>query len=110
MPSIFSEWNAPKARHPALLEAASKSRLMDKEPSDLWSPLPNQGWQPCTESLPLSIPYGKTRGYVQVFLEGGLNQQRMGICDAVAVAKVLNATLVVPQFDMNPVWQDSRYI
>jgi len=107
MPSIFSEWKAPKARHPALLEAASKSHLMDKEPSDLWSPLPNQGWQPCTESLPLSIPHGKTRGYVQVFLEGGLNQQRMGICDAVAVAKVLNATLVVPHFDMNPVWRDT---
>ncbi|CAK9186594.1 unnamed protein product [Ilex paraguariensis] len=45
--------------------------------------------------------------YIQVFLDGGLNQQRMGICDAVAVAKILNATLVIPHFEVNPVWQDS---
>lgn len=27
-----------------------------------------------------------------------------------AVAKILNATLVIPHFEVNPVWQDSRYI
>lgn len=51
----------------------------------------------------------KSLGYIQVFLDGGLNQQRMGICDAVAVAKILNATLVIPHFEVNLVWQDSRY-
>lgn len=49
----------------------------------------------------------KTKSYIQVFLDGGLNQQRMGICDAVAVAKILNATLVIPFLEINPVWQDS---
>ncbi|XP_038704245.1 O-fucosyltransferase 31-like isoform X2 [Tripterygium wilfordii] len=49
----------------------------------------------------------KSQGYIQVFLDGGLNQQRMGICDAVTVAKILNATLVIPHLEVNPVWRDS---
>lgn len=38
------------------------------------------------------------------------NSFSLKICDAVAVAKILNATLVVPHFEVNPVWQDSRYV
>lgn len=32
------------------------------------------------------------------------------ICDAVAVAKILNVTLVIPRLEVNPVWQDSRLL
>ncbi|KAI9125038.1 hypothetical protein K1719_003654 [Acacia pycnantha] len=45
---------------------------------------------------------------VALFLDGGLNRQRMGICDAVAVAKILNMILVIPYLEVNPVWRDSR--
>ncbi|KAG1342529.1 O-fucosyltransferase 31 [Cocos nucifera] len=80
----------------------------DEQNSELWAPLAHQGWRPCIESENnlVSLPT-KSTGYIQVFLDGGLNQQRMGICDAVAVAKILNATLVIPHLEVNPVWKDS---
>lgn len=34
----------------------------------------------------------------------------MQICDAVAVAGLLNATLVIPIFHLNSVWRDSRLL
>ncbi|CAI9116151.1 OLC1v1017227C1 [Oldenlandia corymbosa var. corymbosa] len=105
-PSLFSEWNAPEAMHLQLLNGALKRQTLDEE-SEIWSPLPNQGWKPCADSRTSHFLPKKSEGYIQVFLDGGLNQQRMGVCDAVAVAKILNATLVVPYFEVNPVWQDS---
>ncbi|OMO57601.1 GDP-fucose protein O-fucosyltransferase [Corchorus olitorius] len=106
-PSLFSEWNAPKPRHLPLLEVALHRKTSIKQQSDLWSPLPNQGWKPCIDSANIPLLPEKSQGYIQVFLDGGLNQQRMGICDAVAVAKILNATLIIPHLEVNPVWQDS---
>ncbi|PWA45616.1 O-fucosyltransferase family protein [Artemisia annua] len=106
-PILFSEWNAPSAKHLRLLDGALLQQISEKQNADIWSPLPDQGWKPCTDSATVpSIPE-KSRGYIQVFLDGGLNQQRMGICDAVAVAKILNATLVIPHLEVNPVWQDT---
>ncbi|MCH95250.1 DUF246 domain-containing protein, partial [Trifolium medium] len=48
----------------------------------------------------------KTNGYILVSANGGLNQQRVAICNAVAVASVLNATLVIPKFLYSNVWKD----
>jgi hypothetical protein len=106
-PSIFSEWNAPKPMHLRLLNSALQQQDSQGKQSDPWTPLPDEGWKPCLDcSNAPSLPTN-SQGYLQVFLDGGLNQQRMGICDAVAVAKILNATLVIPYFEVNLVWQDS---
>ncbi|PPS20143.1 hypothetical protein GOBAR_AA00435 [Gossypium barbadense] len=107
-PSTFSEWNVIKPRHLSLLRSALEGKSSNGEQSDLWTPLADQGWRPCLESVNTPSLPQNSEGYLQVFLDGGLNQQRMGICDAVAVAKILNATLVIPYLEVNPVWQDSR--
>ncbi|CAO2830351.1 unnamed protein product [Amaranthus hypochondriacus] len=105
-PIIVSESTSVKPRHSNLLKDALSSEPSNGEPSELWSPLPDQGWRPCGENARPAKPTNSS-GYLQVFLDGGLNQQRMGICDAVAVAKILNATLVIPLLEVNPVWKDS---
>jgi len=105
--SLYSELNPIKPRHSRLLRSAVQRETPTSQLSEIWTPLENQGWKPCDESINKPTLPEKSEGYIQVFLDGGLNQQRMGICDAVAVAKILNATLVIPYLELNPVWKDS---
>lgn len=46
-------------------------------------------------------------GYIMVSANGGINQQRVAVCNAVAVARLLNATLVLPHFLFSSVWKDT---
>ncbi|KAJ8629277.1 hypothetical protein MRB53_022600 [Persea americana] len=45
--------------------------------------------------------------YLVIATSGGLNQQRTGITDSVVVARILNASLVVPKLDQNSFWKDN---
>ncbi|XVF87312.1 hypothetical protein PTKIN_Ptkin18bG0110000 [Pterospermum kingtungense] len=65
-------------------------------------------WKPCADKkYPTSLGKPeKTNGYIVVSANGGLNQQRVAICNAVAVASLLNATLVLPRFLYSNVWKD----
>ncbi|VFQ85550.1 unnamed protein product [Cuscuta campestris] len=84
-------------------DGSNRSSNLDK----LWRPLPNRNYVPCVAPSSLYTPPRKSQGYLLVHTNGGLNQMRAGICDMVAVARIINATLVIPELDKRSFWLDS---
>ncbi|KAL1203587.1 O-fucosyltransferase 4 [Cardamine amara subsp. amara] len=62
-------------------------------------------WKPCVMKSTGVLP-DESNGYIFIEANGGLNQQRTSICNAVAVAGYLNATLVIPNFHYHSIWKD----
>ncbi|KAL9236591.1 hypothetical protein vseg_011240 [Gypsophila vaccaria] len=77
------------------------------EPKGLWEEpyALASNWKPCAEERDWEPSEGNN-GYIMVTANGGLNQQRVAVCNAVAVARLLNATLVLPKFMYSSVWRD----
>ncbi|CAI9087250.1 OLC1v1021277C1 [Oldenlandia corymbosa var. corymbosa] len=105
------EERKPIKMYDHLLHLASRS-IAEKEfeegASKFWEELYPQAslWKPCADK---KSPKGKTStssGLIIVSANGGLNQQRVAVCNAVAVASLLNATLVIPKFLYSNVWND----
>uniref|UniRef100_A0A804PCG7 O-fucosyltransferase family protein n=3 Tax=Zea mays TaxID=4577 RepID=A0A804PCG7_MAIZE len=67
-------------------------------------------WKPCAErqSHEVSdlVSENETSGFIFIHAEGGLNQQRIAICNAVAIAKIMNATLILPVLKQDQIWKD----
>ncbi|XP_061366303.1 protein ESMERALDA 1-like isoform X2 [Gastrolobium bilobum] len=73
--------------------------------STIWkSPYKGGRWKPCVNRSSEGLP--ESNGYIYVEANGGLNQQRTSVCNAVAVAGYLNATLVIPNFHYHSIWKD----
>ncbi|XP_050245621.1 O-fucosyltransferase 13 isoform X1 [Quercus robur] len=77
--------------------------------SDIWSVRRMVEWRPCKwwlqghlSALPL-----ENNGYIRVDCYGGLNQMRRDLCDGVGIARLLNATLVLPKFEVAAYWNES---
>ncbi|XP_072950566.1 O-fucosyltransferase 1-like [Typha angustifolia] len=73
----------------------------------LWKTADSSGWR--ASSAPRShwpSPPIESNGYLRVRCNGGLNQQRSAICNAVVAARIMNATLVLPELDTNSFWHD----
>nr|XP_051209396.1 protein PECTIC ARABINOGALACTAN SYNTHESIS-RELATED-like isoform X2 [Lolium perenne] len=67
-------------------------------------------WKPCAEQhsdeISDLVSENETSGYIFIHAEGGLNQQRIAICNAVAIAKIMNATLILPVLKQDQIWKD----
>ncbi|XP_012065505.1 O-fucosyltransferase 20 [Jatropha curcas] len=83
----------------------------DGEGSEFWKQPDGLGYKPC---LDFSAEYRRgsemivkdRRKYLLVVVSGGMNQQRNQIVDAVVIARILGAALVVPILQVNVIWGD----
>ncbi|KAL4574404.1 hypothetical protein LXL04_021233 [Taraxacum kok-saghyz] len=95
-------------RSPELYAKLRNEMDIDNATSDaistLWKRAKSTDWRPCISKSSGGLP--ESNGYIYIEANGGLNQQRTSICNAVAVAGFLNATLVIPNFHFHSIWRD----
>lgn len=80
-----------------------------RAPIDIWKSKASKVYYGCSSRnphFPRAVRQRASNGYLLIATSGGLNQQRTGIIDAVIVARILNATLVVPELDHSSFWKD----
>ncbi|EOX92512.1 hypothetical protein QUC31_003674 [Theobroma cacao] len=85
----------------------SQSQLLQVADEELWGAPSSHGLRPCVKPTSRYKAAQGSGHYLTVKSNGGLNQMRTGISDMVAVAHIMNATLVIPQLDKRSFWQDS---
>ncbi|KAI4294793.1 hypothetical protein MLD38_040884 [Melastoma candidum] len=77
---------------------------------EIWRLRRKVEWRPCNwwtqHHLAPPLPE-EINGYIQINCYGGLNQMRRDLCDGVGIARLLNATLVLPKFEAAAYWNES---
>ncbi|KAG6534590.1 hypothetical protein ZIOFF_008493 [Zingiber officinale] len=79
----------------------------DYDLAKLWKSSSNGNFLQCVAPSSSYLPPLHSRGFLLVHTNGGLNQMRAGISDMVAVARLIDATLVIPRLDKRSFWHDS---
>lgn len=97
----------------AVLTAFEVDGDRNKEEAEFWKQPDGLGYRPCLDFSEVYqrssevIARERTK-YLMVVVSGGLNQQRNQIVDAVVIARILGAALVVPILQVNVIWGDER--
>ncbi|XP_024517497.1 O-fucosyltransferase 39 isoform X1 [Selaginella moellendorffii] len=103
---LFSEYDPPRLQYRDLVESFRKEEGRLERPG-LWDRPSDNGWKRCPEDFDrFSLTTWDRSRYFQVLCGGGLFQLHICVCNAVAVARLLNATLVIPYFKHHPFWND----
>ncbi|KAJ4954312.1 hypothetical protein NE237_011095 [Protea cynaroides] len=100
------EWYSQRLSKHARL---SKLVGSDTAAINIWKSRSSNFYYGCSNRghhFPSAVRERASNGYLLIATSGGLNQQRTGITDAVVVARILNATLVVPALDHYSYWND----
>ncbi|KAK3133884.1 hypothetical protein QOZ80_6AG0542310 [Eleusine coracana subsp. coracana] len=112
--NIVKKEAAEQIMHGRLLQMATSAVTKNGSESQdfaLWEEPYKQArkWKPCAakHNLDDEEPDKNNNGFVLISANGGLNQQRVAVCNAVVVAALLNATLVLPRFLYSSVWKDT---
>ncbi|XP_021988449.1 O-fucosyltransferase 11 isoform X2 [Helianthus annuus] len=92
-----------------LLEDILSDHSSDIQLSDVWRyKMKMKEHKPClTPTTRQHLETSIADKYLIIEANGGLNQQRASICNAVAVAGLLNATLLIPRLNFHNVWRDA---
>ncbi|XP_020090075.1 uncharacterized protein At1g04910-like [Ananas comosus] len=93
---------------PRAARRLDRGHTADDEEFWTWAQAGPPSVRPCldfTEPYRAELQDGP-RKYMMAIVSGGLNQQRNQVVDAVVIARIIGAVLVVPVLQVNQVWGD----
>lgn len=102
---FYTRDNLEDEQKPLWFEESQSQQMLDKQ--HLWDAPFSYGLHPCVKPTSRYQGASDWDRFITVRSNGGLNQMRTGISDMVAVARIMNATLVIPRLDKLSFWQDS---
>ncbi|GMN41370.1 hypothetical protein TIFTF001_010582 [Ficus carica] len=100
-------------KNPSVVELTFEETSMVQQrfvEAEIWKKPNSENYQKCINRTKKEIEKGAdhaTDGYIVANANGGLNQMKLGISDVVAIAKLMNATLILPSLDHKSYWNDT---
>ncbi|KAG7027146.1 hypothetical protein SDJN02_11157, partial [Cucurbita argyrosperma subsp. argyrosperma] len=105
--NVLEDEQKPLFPKPEEFPSHSHAKSEKKSVDHLWDAPSSHGFHPCVKPTSRYGAAQTSDRYITVRSNGGLNQMRAGISDMVAVAHIMNGTLVIPQLDKRSFWHDT---